>query len=351
MAPVLAPAKVLVTGASGFIAAWVCKTLLDHGYHVVGTGEQDSYDTISFSIRHRLPKLFEKDGHGKDKFSFVIVEDIEMNGAFDQAVIGVDAVQHMASPFHFKADDPQELIGPAVSGTIGVLESIKKNAPGVKRVVITSSIASIIHDKSSEIFDETDWNVTSPNEVEQKGKGASAIHKYRASKVLAERAAWKFLEDNKGSVAFDLVTVCPPMVWGPIIHDVKSVDALNTSIAGFHAHTLPGKTEQQLLIPSGNWVDVRDVALVHVLSLSNKDAAGERFITSSGPFTYQDALDALHRADISLTDVPKGTPGKGKDVPGIIYSSAKAEKVFGMKFKTIDETAPATFKALKDRGF
>ncbi|KAG8876481.1 methylglyoxal reductase (NADPH-dependent) gre2 [Tulasnella sp. 331] len=339
MAPVLAPAKVLVTGASGFIAAWVCKTLLDHGYHVVGT-------VRSTSKGEYLQKLFEKDGHGKDKFSFVIVEDIEMNGAFDQAVIGVDAVQHMASPFHFKADDPQELIGPAVSGTIGVLESIKKNAPGVKRVVITSSIASIIHDKSSEIFDETDWNVTSPNEVEQKGKGASAIHKYRASKVLAERAAWKFLEDNKGSVAFDLVTV-----WGPIIHDVKSVDALNTSIAGFHAHTLPGKTEQQLLIPSGNWVDVRDVALVHVLSLSNKDAAGERFITSSGPFTYQDALDALHRADISLTDVPKGTPGKGKDVLGIIYSSAKAEKVFGMKFKTIDETAPATFKALKDRGF
>lgn len=158
--------------------------------------------------------------------------------------------------------------------------------------------------------------MTSPKEVEQKGKEATAVHKYRASKVLAERAAWKFLEDNKGSVAFDLVTICPPMVrsnsslplritchdglgyplqvWGPIIHDVKSVDALNTSVAGFHAHTQPGKTEKDLLAPSGSWVDVRDVALVHVLSLSNKEAGGERFIASSGQYDVTGSVDLLH---------------------------------------------------------
>lgn len=82
-------------------------------------------------------------------------------------MVGVDAVEHTASPFHFKANDPNgallpliphvpllttlsihtELIGPAVKGTVGILESIKKNAPGVKRVVITSSVASIVHDK------------------------------------------------------------------------------------------------------------------------------------------------------------------------------------------------------------
>ncbi|KAG9029636.1 methylglyoxal reductase (NADPH-dependent) gre2 [Tulasnella sp. JGI-2019a] len=371
MAPVLAPAKVLVTGASGFIAVWVCQTLLDQGYHVVGTGTYClrvidivvsdgllDIDVINDSaVRSKskgeyMQKLFEKAGHGEDRFSFVIVEDIEKPGAFDEAVVGVDAVEHTASPFHFNADDPNELIGPAVSGTVGVLESIKKHAPGVKRVVITSSVASVIHDKGeSQTFDETDWNVTSPKIVEEKGKDTPSVHKYRASKVLAERAAWKFLEENKDSVAFDLVTICPPMIWGPILQEVKSADALNTSIAGFYAHTKPGKTEQELLAPSGNFSDVRDVALIHALALSNQNAGGERFIVSSGPFTYQDALDAIHKADPSLTDVPKGTPGKGKSVKGIVYLSAKAEATFGIKFKDIDEVAPATFRALMERGF
>jgi len=39
MPAVTPPAKVLVTGASGFIAVWVVKALLEKGYKVVGTGE------------------------------------------------------------------------------------------------------------------------------------------------------------------------------------------------------------------------------------------------------------------------------------------------------------------------
>ena len=81
------------------------------------------------------------------------------DGAFDEAVKGVDAVAHTASPFHFQAEDPQgilspcstinasnnlglvDLIVPAVKGTVGILKSIQKNAPGVQRVVVTSSVA------------------------------------------------------------------------------------------------------------------------------------------------------------------------------------------------------------------
>lgn len=37
--PIVAtPAKVLVTGAAGFIASWIVKALLEHGYMVIGTG-------------------------------------------------------------------------------------------------------------------------------------------------------------------------------------------------------------------------------------------------------------------------------------------------------------------------
>jgi nucleoside-diphosphate-sugar epimerase len=60
-------------------------------------------------------------------------------GAFDEAVKGVDAVAHTASPFHMNADDPKELFDPAINGTLGVLKSIQKNNKDVKRVVITRS--------------------------------------------------------------------------------------------------------------------------------------------------------------------------------------------------------------------
>lgn len=58
-------------------------------------------------------------------------------GAFDEAVKGVDGVAHTASPFHFDADEPKELFEPAVNGTVGVLKSVQKNNPNVQRVVIT----------------------------------------------------------------------------------------------------------------------------------------------------------------------------------------------------------------------
>ncbi|KAG9041793.1 methylglyoxal reductase (NADPH-dependent) gre2 [Tulasnella sp. UAMH 9824] len=276
------PAKVLVTGASGFIAAWVVKILLEKGYAVVLVR--------SDSKGKYLQNLFKDHG---DRFSYVVVEDIAKEGAFDGAVVGVDAVQHTASPFHFKADDPKELIEPAVKGTVGVLESIKKYAPGVKRVVITSSVAAIVYDKGREgvTYDESDWNTESPKEIDEKGRNASPIHKYRASKVLAERAAWDFVEKNKESVAFDLVTVNPPMV--------------------------------------------RDT-----LHLAPVD----------GGFTVQDILDALH-ASGDYPDVPKGTPGAAKDTVHNVYISGKAEKAFGFKLRTMADTVPDTFAALKERGF
>lgn len=133
------PALVLVTGSSGYIASWVVHTLLAQGFDVRGTvrsQEKGEYLKKKFSG--------ESDKTLKGKFEYVIVEDIEKEGAFDEVVKGVDGIEHVASPFHFKADDPQgefcvnedevdyglisciELIGPAVKGTVGVLQSAVK---------------------------------------------------------------------------------------------------------------------------------------------------------------------------------------------------------------------------------
>lgn len=80
-------------------------------------------------------------------FDWVI--DIAADGAYDEALKdnSLDGVIHTASPFHMNFTDPEELLGPAIRGTSGLLNAIVKLAPRVKRVVITSSFAAIFDPK------------------------------------------------------------------------------------------------------------------------------------------------------------------------------------------------------------
>lgn len=157
--------RVLLTGGSGFIAAHVLEYLLEHKHSVVTTvRSQAKADKVAAAH----PKA------GKDQLDFAIVEDIAQEGAFDKAVVSdppFEAVIHTASPFHFNVTDVQkELLDPAVIGTTGILRSIKKNAPSVKRVVITSSFASIVNPSKGnapgKTYSEADWNPITQQEVQ-----------------------------------------------------------------------------------------------------------------------------------------------------------------------------------------
>ncbi|KAG8712620.1 methylglyoxal reductase (NADPH-dependent) gre2 [Ceratobasidium sp. 394] len=336
MPAIKAPATVLVTGASGFIAVWVCKTFLEAGYTVRGT-------VRSASKGDYLVDLFKS-----DKFSYVIVEDIAKDGAFDEAVKGVDAVAHTASPFHFQADDPQTLIEPAVKGTVGILKSIEKNAPGVQRVAVTSSVAAILNTSrpTGTIYTEDNWNTFSTKEVEEKGKAAAGGDKYRASKTLAEKAAWAEVEAKKPT--WDLVTINPPMVFGPILQQVDDPSNLNTSVAMLYKiiHAKEGETsEETLLQPNMNFVDVRDVALAHLRALEVPEAGGQRFIAAGGALCWQDVLDILPPPH------PRGTPGAGKSLTHSVFNASKARKVLGIEFKGLEESVKDTELGLRKRGW
>ncbi len=174
------------------------------------------------------------------------------DGAFDDAVKGIDAIAHTASPFHFKADDPAELIGPAVHGTTGILLSALKHGSSVKRIVITSSCASVLTPSPDpHIFSEEDWNEASIAEVKEKGRDASAPGKYRASKTLAERAAWEFYEKHKSEVAWDLAVVNPPFVFGPFLHEVDRPENLNESARDWYDTVVKGKKDNDTLANVG----------------------------------------------------------------------------------------------------
>ncbi|KAJ7662730.1 D-lactaldehyde dehydrogenase [Mycena polygramma] len=333
--PAITSGKVLVSGANGYVAVWVVRALLENGFSVRGAVRSADKGT-------HLKKLFAPHG---DKFELAVVPDITQEGAFDEAVKGVDAIEHTASPFHHKADDPAELLEPAIQGTVGILQSAMKCGTSVKRVVVTSSTAAVMNTSNTpQVLSELDWNDQAVQEVEKKGREASNPYKYQASKTLAERAAWEFAKKHAGEITWDLSVMNPPLVLGPILHAVSSPSDLNTScLAMYNAFTKPDGAAG-----GGNWVDVRDLALAHVRALQKEAAGGERIIVGAGVFKWQDWLDAAPPS----TKYQKGKPGAGKDAEHLLrYVNDKSKRILGMEYRSMEDTAKATVADWESRGW
>ena len=165
---------------------------------------------------------------------------------------GVDAIEHVASPVTLSADDPDTLIIPAVNGTLNVLKSALTHGSLVRRIVITSSVAAIMTQTTeSRVYTESDWNDAAVKEVEEKGRNAFPPSKYRASKTLAERAAWDFYEKNKNVIPWDLVVLNPPYIFGPILHEVSSPKALNESTRFWWDNVIGGALDNKTLVTNG----------------------------------------------------------------------------------------------------
>ncbi|KAH7912688.1 D-lactaldehyde dehydrogenase [Hygrophoropsis aurantiaca] len=345
--------KVLVSGANGYIAIWVVRNLLERGYSVRSTVRSEDKG-------EHLKKTFASHG---DKHEIVIVADITKKGAFDEAVKGVDAIEHTASPFHMNADDPYELITPAVNGTVGMLQSALEHGTSVKRIVVTSSGAAVLHDDPKpQEFDESDWNEQCLEFLAQGGPVLTNMVKYRASKTLAEKGVWKFWEENKTKINWDVVVLNPPFVFGPTIHAVSTPSSLNTSAQiwyNFVAHpTSSGATKEFLATTGSAWIDVRDLAEAHSLALEKEAAGSKRIIVSAGVWKWQDFIDAAN----AITPPPKlsnalpvGNPGAGTANPATVhmirYKTDRANEILGLKYRTVAETTKDTLADFEARGW
>lgn len=283
------------------------------------------------------------------KLSYVIVEDIAKDRAFDDAVVSdppFDAVIHTASPFHFNITDPKkDLLDPAIIGTTGILKAIKARAPNVKRVAITSSFASIIDPKGHpKSYSEENWNPVTMEEA--LGDPATA---YRASKTFAEKAAWDFVEKQKPN--FQLFTLCPPLVFGPVIHYLNSLDAVNTSNARMR-DLMQGKMKEKLA-PTGTfiWVDVRDLAMAHVKAIELPRAAGHRFFVTAGYMSNKDIAECMRRNFPELRSQlpPENSEG---DMPKNIfkYDNSRSVDILGLKYRPLNECVEDTVKSLQAVG-
>jgi nucleoside-diphosphate-sugar epimerase len=114
----------------------------------------------------------------------------------------------MASPVSLSFTDPDPVMHTAVKGTTSILDSALKAGPQLKSVVYISSIAAVASPKEPPyIYSEKDWNSFSEEEVQRLGKQTPGAQIYRASKTAAERAFWKFRDEQKPS--FSMTAINP----------------------------------------------------------------------------------------------------------------------------------------------
>ncbi|GAB1313464.1 methylglyoxal reductase (NADPH-dependent) gre2 [Madurella fahalii] len=339
--------KVLLTGGSGFIAAHILEQLLAKGHNVVTTVRSEEK---AAKIREAYPSQA-----ASGDLTVVIVPDIAQPDAFDEAVKvpGLEVVLHTASPFHFKFKDPKkELIDPAVIGTTSILRAITRSAPTVKRVVVTSSFAAILEEAKifdpSTTFSESSWNPVTIADIHN-----SPATAYRASKTLAERAAWDFVRDPANGAKFDLVTINPPMVFGPVVHYLASLDAINTSNERI-VDCVRGKW-REAVPPTGPaviWVDVRDVALAHVKAgLEIPEAGGKRLFVVSGFFSNAE-LGALVRKNFPEDSerLPTAETEGGELPPEekrFRYDNSATTKLLGIDWIGFEKCVVDTVRSLK----
>ncbi|MUG84867.1 NAD-dependent epimerase/dehydratase family protein [Paenibacillus timonensis] len=246
---------VLVTGGSGFIAVHIILKLLEKQYRVRATlRKMDRQEEVK-------AMLMSGGVANLEDLSF-IQADLTSDQNWGHAVQGADYVIHVASPTPNKIyKDEDEMIGPAREGVLRVLRAARD--AGVKRVVLTSAFGAIGvgHRHHSGPYTEEDWS-----NVEAK------IHPYQKSKTLAEKAAWDFIQQEGDGLEF--ATVNPVGVMGPILgNDYSHSNEIVRQM-------LEGKLKAVPKIYS-DYVDVRDVAELHLLAMTRPEANGERFIASS----------------------------------------------------------------------
>lgn len=330
--------SVFVSGATGYIAQHIVKTLLENNYKVVGS-------VRSTEKGEKLTKLLQS-----NNFNYEVVNDIQKEGSFNEALKKhpeVTVFLHTASPFHYKAKDVEkELMIPAVNGTKNALKAINEYAPQVKRVVVTSSIAALKveakENDSTFVTTEETWNPISWEEAL-----TNPVLGYRGSKTFAEKAAWEFVETEKP--LFILSTVNPVIVFGPQAFDSEVKETLNTS-AEIINNLLKLKPNDPVppLSNAFAFIDVRDVAKAHVVAFESNNAANQRLLLSESRFSSQLVLDLIHKNFPQFKSrIPLGTPGIYPDTSGLSKTdNSKTRAIVGFPFISLEKSVVDTVQQI-----
>ncbi|KAF7947930.1 hypothetical protein EAE96_009000 [Botrytis aclada] len=265
--------SVFLTGGSGFMASHILSLLIENGYKAIASVRSPT----------KANQIFELHPEWVGKVEFVFVPEITTSGAFDHVFRdqarkgGFDYIIHTASPVTFAVKDvKKDLIDPAVHGTTEILKAANElGGNQVKRFILLGSAVSII-DSFEDLnapegapYTEDNWN------------------------AATEDDARCFMKKEKP--AFDYVVINPDVVIGPMLQPVLSPKNVNETnefacyafINGTH------ETVGDAMFAFWDFVDVRDVALLHIIALTSHRMANKRHIISSGPLSPQLVVNVI----------------------------------------------------------
>ena len=339
---------VLVTGATGYVAGWLVKKLLEEGITVhAAVRDPDKKEKTA-----HLDQLAEKSGGAIKYFKSDLLDE----GSYLEAMKGCELVFHTASPFTLEVEDPQrDLVDPAVKGTENVLASANKTA-SVKRVVITSSCAAIYTDTidcekaPGGVLTEEVWNTTASLDYQP----------YSYSKTLAEKKGWEMADEQK---QWDLVTINPCLVLGPPLNPKVVTSESFNLLKQLGDGTLKMGAPRMGI----GLVDVRDVAEAHYRAGFMPEAHG-RYITCGHSTDFLELAKALLPKYGDTFPLPKKALPKwllllvGPMINKLLTrryirnnmnipfkaDNSKIKKELGIQFRPMKETMEETFQRLID---
>ncbi|CAD5229333.1 unnamed protein product [Bursaphelenchus okinawaensis] len=332
--------KVLVTGASGYVATHCVQQLLAQNYHVRGT-------VRSLKNEKKIKPI--RDIADNSPLLELVEADLEQAAGWDEVVEGCDYVLHVASPFPL--EDDVTVIETAVNGTLNVLKACA-NSTAVKKVVLTSSCAAINegHDDEDRIFDEDDWTIVESKKVQS----------YAVSKTEAELAAWDFVKTNKKH-QFKLTVINPTFVVGPVLMDTAGSSI--TTVKKFLNNEVPAIPPLEM-----GMVDVRDVAKAHILAMERSESDGERILITCQTVAFSQMVKFIGREFRSQgykspfitapyflvwvwsfidKEAAASLPRLNRK---ILFDNSKSKKLLGLEYCNIEDAVVDMCYSLIDRG-
>jgi nucleoside-diphosphate-sugar epimerase len=343
---------VLVTGGSGFLGSHCTVAALNAGYNVRTT-------VRSLARSDDVRAMMKIGGVSEDRIRQLqfCEADLTRDDGWVEACKGCNYVLHVASPFPQQPPKHEnDLLIPARDGTLRVLRAAKE-AGTVRRIVLTASTACMTYGHPPERlkqgpFTEEDWT--------ELGHPQSKVFAYPKSKALAEREAWDWIKKEGNSI--DMTTIHPCGIFGPILS--KNFGTSVSLVEGFMNGTMPAAPQLGF-----NAVDVRDVADLHLLAMTDARAKGERFLAVADEYVDVPATAEILRRRLGdkAKKVPTFVPpnwlvklfgifdaqagmlapelGKRKE-----ESNEKAKRVLGWKPRSAEDAIVATAESLERFG-